>query len=133
MPYSFEWVDEPHICLITLTGDVMPEEIDHWMTHVYGLMQLNPNLLHAVVDQRSHPKINFNVLKMEWVRRAANHPNMGWVVTIGASPLVGFWMEMLRRVARMKCAAYPTIEEGLAFLRDVHQVEEERRQVVEGL
>lgn len=125
MPYDFKWLKEPRYYLATLTGNLTHEEIDEWMTRVFELLEKNENSLSVIMDMRSRPKFAFNVLKLQTVQRVSTHPRTGWIVIVGASALIGFWLETLRRVAGLKFKVFATIEEAEEFLDGILRVEKE--------
>lgn len=126
MPYEYKWLKEPDYYQVTLTGIVTQTEIDEWMNRVLVDLDRNPNMTSTIVDMRSHPKFEFSILKMQSVTKVAKHPRAGWVVVVGTSPLISFWLEALRKVAGLKFKVFPTIEDAESFLTGILRVEEER-------
>jgi altronate dehydratase len=65
-------------------------------------------------------------MKLPTIQRVARHPNTGWVVVVGASPLINFWLEALHKFTNLKFRVFNNLEDAKIFLAGIRRVEQEQ-------
>ncbi len=128
MPYQLTWAPEPHIVLTTVTGISDAAQSEEWAKDIIEMMDnAATESVHCIVDLRKMERITANILKMPIMMQFRRHPKLGWTVILGATPIIGFWIEMLSLVASGSCKLCKTMEDANTFLLGLVSVAEEHK------
>ena len=118
MAYEIAWRLEGRVIYLRV-WDIMPLVEAHEAVEkiIEALKQGNPPI-HMIVDMRelrfSPTGIQANLQLNSYLR----HPNLGWVVTVGGTPLTQFISNIVRKFFPIKLHQTDSLEASLDFLRD---------------
>ena len=122
MSIGLSWYIEDHIILLAASGDVNTDEIHQTMEKVATLIeQSNADLVHLIIDlnEAAHSALSIKA-RVEAVRPALSHPRCGWVILVGQkNPVANFVSSTTAQIFKTRFRSFPTIEEGLEFLKDM--------------
>jgi hypothetical protein len=121
MPYSMEWYIPGAIIFSNYSGYVTREEMRQSMIELTELMATTDRQIVHTISEVSEVTEALPLKQVMDVMREANYkPSNGWAITVGEKkPMVKFVSNLARQLLRMRTRTFDTMEEALAFLREV--------------
>ncbi len=122
MPIDMRWYDAGNIVLATFTGNITTEEHNRAMMTFLSYLDAASHPVHAIIDWQgvtmapSMVKIAFAGLQV------LHHHRVGWIVVVGATPLIENWVSQLGRLRAFRYHACQTIQEAAQFLHDIDAI-----------
>ncbi len=120
MPYQLSWYQPDRIVLMELTGLLATTEVQPLITAAGDYVQNGKPLVHFLLDTTQLQKIESVPEILKVVQHNPPHPNMGWMLVIGAmNPLVRFFLDFAGMLMRARYRRFDTREQALKFLADM--------------
>jgi hypothetical protein len=126
MAYEFKFIDDPHISVVTFSGQVTPQDVEEESALSLEALERCTGKYYPIVDISAHPNFTFNVLKVGTIFKVIRHERFGYGVIIGVSALANFWLQLLGQTSTLRFKTFPTLEEGIAFIEGLRRAESEK-------
>jgi hypothetical protein len=128
MPYEFKFIDDPHVSIVSFSGTVTQDEAIAESQLSLEALERCTGKYYSVVDVTGKPTFAFNALKIPEITQVIRHPNFGWGIIVGVSPLANFWFEILGRTIGLKFKVFQNMDDGLTFIEGLRRLEREAAQ-----
>ncbi len=128
MPITVEWFPEPYIRHNVVTGVLTTSELDTWALGELAILNNYSHVIHSVTEVNYAAGSKVNVLALDSIKTLMRHPNSGWSMIVGTTPLVGFVTSMFQRITGMHFMPYDTVEQAQTYLLELIRIERERQQ-----
>lgn len=118
MSYQLSWKIENRIILLRFPERVTVGAAQDAGDKLRDYFKIGQRPVHFMVDMR---KIRVSPIGIQTNLNLANallQPELGWVVTVGGTPLTMMMMEILARIKRFKLHQTDTEASAMAFLQE---------------
>ena len=121
MPYTMGWYIKNEVLFAQCGVSLSVEEAHNLLMDVNAnTAQSNHPAVHAIFDLSKIEKPLGLLETAQALRGATAHPRVGWMVTVGEQDkLVKFSSTVARQLLRARQRSFLTIEEAIAFLKDI--------------
>lgn len=121
MAYKIQWYIENHVLYTTFLGETSIEELRRCLKEINALVdQSDRPLVHVITDVTRLTKPLSLVSTTQAVVGYSPSPRTGWSITVGEQDkLVRFVSDITRQILKLRQRSFKTVEESLAFLKDI--------------
>jgi len=129
MSVEITWAAELCVRLIRLYGVVNIEDVETMIEDNGVMLDASTQpLVHFVVDASAMTSITANIVKMPAILNGIGNPKLGWVGIVGITPLISFWVEILRRAVGLRFKLFPTVEDATEFMLELVRIARDESQ-----
>lgn len=118
MSFSHQWYQENRIVEIVFDGDVTTDGIASYNDVMTSYMEQGSAPVHVIIETSNIGAINIHPRELLQATAYLKHPNMGWVVLVGANGFVNFFMSVINTTTPMRFTKAKSKEAAYRILKD---------------
>ena len=116
-----QWYIEKRVLYVALVGDLDVEAVVEVQANMLKRMEEGTPPIHLIRDERRIGKVPSRLPMMDNARKLAQHPALGWVVSIDGNlnAAARFLFNLAIRLMRLRICRVTSLQEAVQFLESV--------------
>jgi hypothetical protein len=120
MPYTFEWLEKPHIAYLWLTGDLTEAEFSAFVDEAIAMIASVPETkIRTLINLEGLKKFPSLAFLARELKRLMANSNRAMSTVYGVGRLTRYVLELIVRVSPIRLKIFDTREEALGFIHDL--------------
>lgn len=116
MGYEVTWYQTDRVIYFSVGETLSVDELIAAIEFIQDGVRNAPGVVHLVIDARETRSIPSNVLEIKKHVTYLNREKMGWVMLVGAHPLVNAFVKVLTQLLGSKYRNFKGLKLALTFL-----------------
>jgi hypothetical protein len=116
MAYEVSWYQTDRVIYFSVGETLAVDELIAAIEFIQDGVRNAPGIVHLIIDPRDSKSIPSNVLEIKNHVTYLNRDKMGWILLVGAHPLVNVFVKVLTQLLGSKYRNFRGLKLALAFL-----------------
>lgn len=116
MAYDISWYHPERVIYLDVIDNFTIDELAESIKFIEEAVRTTDSRIHLIVDVRAVKSIPSNVLEIKKRVTYLDRDHMGWMLLIGANPLVSTFVKVLTQLMGTKYQSFKGLKPALEFL-----------------